>query len=123
MSRMFKPEMEAVHFTEEDIITASGAGVFTTTHFGNRADQDQVKGDGIIEYLGQTYNSSNYLDFMTALSNNGISNQTSMIFGNTPLPVDAVMNREFGASTYKLSTAANGTWTYDVSANVFRRQS
>jgi len=123
MSRMFKPEMEAVHFTEADVITASGAGVFSATHFGNRADQGQKKGDGIVEYLGQTYNSSNYSDFMTALSDNGISDQTPMIFGNTSLTVDAVMNREFGASIHDLSTAANGTWTYDVSANVFRKQS
>ena len=111
MSRMFKPEMEVVRFTEADVITASSDPVsFTFTNVGG------TKGDGIINYQNQVYNNTNYDDFMTS-----VGTGKSLVYGNgSVITILYAMRREFNEGYATMSEHWNGTWYYN-SDGVFRR--
>jgi len=114
MSKMRVPKMDVVRFKESDVIVASGG----LPNFIKVAGfNDNISGNGTIEYNGVTYDKTNYsvlIDFLTAQTDY----DSNVKYQSMSQTINKLFARHDGTNA---GGYVDGTYVWDASDNAFKQ--
>ena len=114
MSKMRVPKMDVVRFKESDVIVASGGlpNFIKVTGFN-----DNISGNGTVEYNGVIYNKSNYTDLIDFLADQ-TDYDSYVKYQDMSQTINKLFRKSDGTNA---GGYVDGTYVWDASANAFKQ--